>query len=85
MLLNRHGREVLLEEVPGLIAMQLVRPVRFGLVMFRCRELGITDFIEIEPGSVLRGLVWLNHRDINVSVCGVSDRKSFDTTLAALE
>jgi [acyl-carrier-protein] S-malonyltransferase len=81
MLFNRHGREAPLAEVPELIAMQLVRPVRWDLVMARSVELGITDFIEIGPGKVLRGLVRLNCPDATVRVHNVSDRRSLERTL----
>jgi [acyl-carrier-protein] S-malonyltransferase len=84
MLFNRHGREAPLAEVPELIAMQLVRPVRWDLVMARSVELGITDFVEIGPGKVLRGLVRLNCPDATVRVHNVSDLRSLERTLKAL-
>jgi [acyl-carrier-protein] S-malonyltransferase len=84
MLFNRHGREAHLTEVRSLIAMQLVRPVRWDLVMARSVELGITDFVEIGPGKVLRGLVRLNCPDADIAVHGVSDLRSLERTLKAV-
>ncbi len=84
MLFNRHGREAPLAEVSELIAMQLIRPVRWDLVMARFGELGITDFIEIGPGKVLRGLVRLNCPGATVRVHNVSDLRSLERTLKAV-
>jgi [acyl-carrier-protein] S-malonyltransferase len=84
MLFNRHGREAPLEDVPERIALQLIKPVRWDLVMTRFGELNITDFIEIGPGKVLRGLVRLNRKDAAIKVHGVSDRRSMERTLKAV-
>jgi [acyl-carrier-protein] S-malonyltransferase len=84
MLFNRHGREAPLAERRELIALQLVKPVRWDLVMGRCGELDITDFIEIGPGKVLRGLTRLNCKDTAPVVHSVSDRRSLERTLKAL-
>ena len=84
MLFNRHGREAALAEVSERIALQLVNPVRWDLVMARFRELNITDFIEIGPGKVLRGLVRLNLEDPAIRVHNVSDLRSLDRTLKAI-
>jgi [acyl-carrier-protein] S-malonyltransferase len=84
MLFNRHGREAPLAEVSELIAMQLIKPVRWDLVMVRFGELGVTDFIEMGPGKVLRGLVRLNCPDATVRVHSVSDLRSLERTLKAV-
>ena len=44
-------------------------------------ERGITDFVEIGPGKVLRGLVRLNTVDPSITVHNVSDLRSLDRTL----
>ena len=85
MVFNRHGREGSEpDEVRDLLSGQLTSPVRFDLVMRRMIELGITDFVEIGPGRVLRGLVRLNLTDPAVRVLNVSDRRSAERTAAAL-
>ncbi len=81
MLFNQHGLEAPLEDVPQRIALQLVRPVRWDLVMQRFGELGVTDFVEIGPGKVLRGLVRLNCSDPDIAVHNVSDLRSLKRTL----
>jgi [acyl-carrier-protein] S-malonyltransferase len=66
------------------LAGQLTSPVRFDLVMQRLIEIGVTDFVEIGPGRVLRGLVRLNSTDPSLRVLNVSDRRSADRAAAAL-
>lgn len=85
MVFNRHGREAAEpDEVRELLAGQLTSPVRFDLVMRRLAEIGVTDFVEIGPGRVLRGLVRLNLLDPAVRVRGVSDRRSAERAVEAL-
>lgn len=67
-----------------LLAGQLVSPVRWDLVMTRLVEMGVTDFVEIGPGKVIRGLIRLNTPDPAVRVHSVADLRSLDRTVAAL-
>ena len=85
MVFNRHGREGREpDQVRELLAGQLTSPIRFDLLMQRLVEIGVTDFVEIGPGRVLRGLVRLNLPDPAVRVHGVSDRRSAERVAAAL-
>ena len=84
MVFNQTGREAPVEEVRERIGLQLIRPVRWDLVMDRFKELAITDYVEIGPGKVLRGLVRLNCDDPAVQVHNVSDQRSFERMLKAL-
>ncbi len=72
------------DRIRGLLAGQLVSPVRWDLVMARLAEMGITDFVEIGPGKVIRGLVRLNLPDPSVRVHGVADVRSLRRTVEAL-
>ncbi len=70
--------------IRDLIAGQLVRPVRWDRVMAVLLERRITDFVEIGPGKVLRGLVRLNSVDPSITVHNVSDLRSLRRTLENL-
>lgn len=72
------------DEVRALISDQLIHPVRWDKVMRQLVQMGITDFVEIGPGKVLRGLVRLNLPDPAVTVHNVSDLRSLKRTLAHL-
>jgi [acyl-carrier-protein] S-malonyltransferase len=85
MIFNRDGETVKdAEAVRSLIAEQLVRPVRWDKVMAALLEKGITDFVEIGPGKVLRGLVRLNTAAPSLAVHNVSGLKSLERTLEQL-
>lgn len=85
MVFNRHGHAAARpKDVRELLAGQLESPVRFDLVMRRMAELRVTDFVEIGPGSVLRGLVRLNLPDPGLRVHGVPDLRSAERTAVAL-
>ncbi len=85
MIFNRHGRPCANPaEVKEVLVSQLVAPVRFDRVMQQLIDLGVTDFIEIGPGKVLRGLIRLNHPDPEVKVHNVSDERSLMRTLNVL-
>lgn len=85
MIFNRDGLEAVdPDAVRERIAGQLVRPVRWDRVMARLFALGITEFVEIGPGKVLRGLVRLNNPDPGIVVHNVSDLRSLQRTLDRL-
>lgn len=85
LVFNRRGEaEADPEAVRDLLAGQLTAPVRFDLVLARLAKMGITDFVEIGPGRVLRGLVRLNLSDPAIAVHNVSDLRSLERTTAAL-
>ncbi|MDD5307119.1 MAG: ACP S-malonyltransferase [Deltaproteobacteria bacterium] len=85
VVLNRDGGEAIEpDEVRSALFGQLVSPVRFDLVMERLVGMEVTDFVEIGPGKVLRGLVRLNHPDPSVSVWNVSDLRSLERAAEAL-
>ena len=85
MVFNRHGREPKEgEDVRDLIAEQLQHPVRWDRVICTLLDRGVTRFVEIGPGRVLRGLVRLNCQDPRVSVHGVGDRRSLDRAVREL-
>jgi [acyl-carrier-protein] S-malonyltransferase len=82
---NFDGRSIsTAEEAKAVIPHQLVRPVRWDLVMRRLSDLGVTDFVEIGPGKVLRGLVRLNDKNPDLSVHSVSDIGSLERTARSL-
>jgi [acyl-carrier-protein] S-malonyltransferase len=84
MVFNRSGGVVSTpESVPTLLAEQLVRPVRWDLVMSTLVGMGVTVFVEIGPGRVLRGLVRLNDPRPDVVVYNVSDLRSLDRVCTA--
>jgi [acyl-carrier-protein] S-malonyltransferase len=86
MIFNRSGDTTKdAETIRDLIAEQLVRPIRWDKVMATLLDQGITDFVEIGPGKVLRGLVRLNTMDPSITVHNVSDLRSVNRTLENLE
>lgn len=86
MIFNRHGRESSdPDEIRNLIAGQLVTPIRWDLVMKRLAQAEITDFVEIGPGKVLRGLIRLNLPDPDIRVHNVSDLRSLDRLVTTLD
>ena len=86
MVFNRHGRESSdPDDIKNLIAGQLVTPVRWDLVMKHLARSEITDYVEIGPGKVLRGLIRLNLPDPDVRVHNVSDLRSLDRLVTALD
>ena len=86
MVFNRHGCESSdPDDIKNLIAGQLVTPVRWDLVMNHLAQTEITDFVEIGPGKVLRGLIRLNLPDPEVRVHNVSDLRSLDRLVTALD
>ena len=55
---NRSGQAVDdLESVPDLLAEQLVRPIQWAATMRTMAEAGVSHFVTIGPGRVLRGLL----------------------------
>jgi [acyl-carrier-protein] S-malonyltransferase len=85
LICNRDGRLISTpKEAKAAVPGQLVRPVRWDLVMRSLSDLGIADFVEIGPGKVLRGLVRLNDKNPEVSVHSVSDVGSLERTARAL-
>ena len=79
MVFNREGREAVEPpEIRDLIAGQLVRPVRWDLVMKRFDEMGVTHYVEVGPGKVLRGLLRLNFPGEDRPVHNVNDLRSLD-------
>ncbi len=82
---NRSGRRIFApDEAREVIPHQLVRPVRWDLVMRTLTGAGIADFVEIGPGKVLRGLVRLNNTDAEIRVHSLSDLGSLERTVLAL-
>lgn len=58
---NRTGLAVeRADELPDLLAEQLTNPVQWVRTMETLTGLGITDFVIVGPGRVLRGLIWFN-------------------------
>lgn len=58
---NRTGLAVeRADELPDLLAEQLTNPVQWVRTMETLAGLGVTDFVIVGPGRVLRGLIWLN-------------------------
>jgi [acyl-carrier-protein] S-malonyltransferase len=85
MVFNRDGLEAAsAEDVRDRVAQQLVRPIRFDKVLKRLFDMGITDFVEIGPGKILRGLIRLNSKDSDIAVHNVSDMRSLDRTVGLL-
>jgi [acyl-carrier-protein] S-malonyltransferase len=85
MVFNRHGHVASgPKDVRDLLAGQLESPIRFDAVMRRLAEMKVTDFVEIGPGNVLRGLVRRNLPDPALRVHGVSDLRSAERTAVAL-
>ena len=86
MIFNRHGQTCSnSNQVRELLSGQLVSPVRWDRVMQRLVDLEITDYVEIGPGKVLRGLVRLNHPDPATRVHNVSDLRSCERTVRSLQ
>ncbi|MCU0661584.1 MAG: ACP S-malonyltransferase [Myxococcota bacterium] len=77
MVFNRDGRgRTDAAEVPRLLAGQLTSPVRFDLVVAEFMRQGVTDYIEVGPGKVLRGLVRLSCNDPAVRIHNVTDLRA---------
>ena len=66
-----------------LLAEQLVRPIRFAQALNRLGALGVTTFVTVGPGAVLRGLVRKN-LGASVRVLTTEDCDNFDRTATAL-
>lgn len=85
MILNRDGLAVEgPEAVRAALPQQLIRPVRWDLVMKHLFSMNIRDFVEVGPGKVLRGLVRLNNKNENIEVHNVSDLRSLNRAVSAL-
>lgn len=84
MVFNRDGRaRTSAGELPLLLASQLTSPVQFALVVAEFMSRGITDYVEVGPGKVLRGLVRLSCADPGVRVHNVTDLRSLDRCMDA--
>ena len=85
MIFNRDGHTATEPAaIRELLAGQLESPIRFDAVLRRLAELKVTDYVEIGPGNVLRGLVRLNLPDPGIRVHGVTDLRSAERTAVAL-
>jgi len=73
---NAHDARLLLVE-------QLTTPVRWAESIARCTALGVSEFVELGPGSVLRGLNRRNARDARSMSAGEPD--DIDVVLQRLE
>ncbi len=71
------------EEIRKLLARQLTSPVRWAATMEFAGESGISFFIEIGPGKVLKGLARKRRPEIHVEACGTaSDIQTLDNLFA---
>lgn len=85
MVFNRDGiSRTDATEIPALLAGQLTSPVRFDLVVAELMRQGITDYIEVGPGKVLRGLVRLSCLDPAVRIHNVTDLRSVERCAAEM-
>jgi len=56
------------EDIRTELAQALVRPVRWRETLFALRERGATEFVEVGPGKVLKGIVRRTLPDVDVRV-----------------
>lgn len=61
------------EEIRGLLARQLVSPVRWVETMASAAAQGVLSFLEIGPGKVLKGLARKCQPGMTVESCGSAD------------
>ncbi len=62
------------EVIRSALARQLTNPVRWVKTMASAQELGCTEFLEIGPGRVLKGLARRIDRELKVTTVGTVDQ-----------
>lgn len=73
------------EEIRSLLARQLMSPVRWIETMTRASEQGISLFLEVGPGKVLKGLARKCQPQLNVEPCGTAaDLEKLQTLFAQI-
>ncbi|MEP7125727.1 MAG: ACP S-malonyltransferase [Byssovorax sp.] len=80
---NRDGRVAAEGSIPDLLAEQLTHPICWTRTLETLSALGITDFVTVGPGTVLRGLV-RKCLGANTRVHGTEDAAERRRTVAAL-
>ncbi|HTL48468.1 MAG TPA: ACP S-malonyltransferase [Verrucomicrobiae bacterium] len=74
------------EEIRELLSRQLTSPVRWVETMLRAKESGLTHFLEIGPGKVLKGLVKKSHPEFQIFPCGTAaDLEKLESAGSAVE
>jgi [acyl-carrier-protein] S-malonyltransferase len=81
---NRTGAVVEREdEIPSLLAEQLVRPMDWAAVLQTLRDRGVRQFVTVGPGKVLRGLLRKNFGS-EVCVLSTETPSELDETIGRL-
>lgn len=70
------------EQIPSLLLEQVRRPVRWVECVEEMRRQGVTHFVELGPGRVLRGLIKQISKD--AETVGVEDEASLNKALEAV-
>jgi [acyl-carrier-protein] S-malonyltransferase len=65
---NRDGSVAAPERIPELLAAQLVRPIRWTACAKTLAVLGVTRFIAVGPGRLVRAMVRANLGDVDVRI-----------------
>jgi len=74
------------DEIRALLSAQLTRSVRWVETMARAASAGVTHFLEVGPGKVLKGLARKCQPGVEVISCGtLADLDKLDTNLKSLE
>jgi len=65
---NRTGRVAASDELPALLAGQLVHPVRWVTVLGTLRALGVTRYVIVGPGKLMRSLIRRTLGDVAIDI-----------------
>lgn len=65
---NRDGSVAAFDELPGLLAAQLVRPVQWTACAKALAALGVTRFIAVGPGRLVRAMLRANLGGVDVRI-----------------
>jgi [acyl-carrier-protein] S-malonyltransferase len=74
------------DDLPSLLGLHLVSPVRFGAAVTRLYDAGVRIFVEAGAGSALTGLIAAGHPDVTVlhPLAGPDDRAALAQAIAYL-
>ncbi len=83
LIANRDGLPAAEDRIPDLLTEQLTHPIHWTRTLATLTNLGVTDYVTVGPGAVLRGLV-RKCLGASIRVHGTEDAADRSRTLSAL-